>query len=157
MSAEQRLADHLARLGLSMPPAPEPKGLYRPMVQVADFVYTAGHLPMDAEGRVVTGRVGQNLDLAAAQHAARLATLGILATLRHGLGSLDRVRRLVKLLGVVRCTDDFTQQPAVLNAASQLLAEVFGPEAGVGARTALGTHALPLDAALEIESIFQIE
>ncbi len=156
MSAEQRLADRLAQLGLELPTPPEPKGLYRPLVVIDRLAYTSGHLPVDAEGRVVTGRLGQQLDLEAGRGAAMLAGLGILATLRKALGSLDRVERLVKLVGLVNCTDDFDQQPAVINGCSELFSDVFGPEAGVGARSALGVNSLPLGAAVEIEAVFLI-
>ncbi len=157
MTAEANLAATLARLGLQMPPAPEPKGLYRPVVIVGNLAYTSGHLPTMAAGELMKGRVGADLDVAAGQHAALLAGLSILASLRASLGTLDRVRRVVKLLGVVSCTPEFTQQPAVVNGCSELLAEVFGPEAGVGARSAVGVGSLPLGVPVEIEAVFEIE
>jgi enamine deaminase RidA (YjgF/YER057c/UK114 family) len=147
----------LAELGLQLPPAAEPKGVYRPLVIVGNMAYTAGHLPVGADGELTTGRLGADLDVEAGYAAARRTGLALLATLRGQLGSLDRVRRVVKVLGVVQCTPDFTQQPAVINGCSELLAEVFGPEAGVGARSAVGVAALPLGAAVEIEAIFEIE
>ncbi len=156
MSAEQRLAVRLAQLGLELPPPPEPRGLYRPLVVIDRLAYTSGHLPVDPQGRLVTGRVGEQLDLEAARRAALLAALGILATLRKALGSLDRIERLVKLMGLVNCTDDFDQQPAVINGCSELLSEVFGPERGVGARSALGVNSLPLGVPVEIEAVFLI-
>jgi len=152
MSAEARLAE----LQIELPPAAEPKGVYRPILVVGNMAYTSGHLPIDADGTLTTGRVGKTLDQRAGHEAARLAGLGILATLRKELGSLDRVRRLVKLFGIVCCSHDFTAQPAVINGCSELFAEVFGPEAGVGARSAIGTNSLPLEAAVEIEAIFEI-
>jgi enamine deaminase RidA (YjgF/YER057c/UK114 family) len=106
---------------------------------------------------LVTGRVGADLDLSAGAAAARLAALAILATLRAELGSLDRVRRVVKVLGLVNCTADFQQHPAVINGASELFAEVFGHEAGVGARSAVGASSLPLGVPVEIEAVFEIE
>lgn len=153
MSADERLAE----LGLELPPAPEPKGLYKPLVVVEGLAYTSGHLPVDPSGKLVTGRLGADLDVQSGQRAAMLACLGILATLRKELGSLDRVRRVVKLLGLVNSAPDFDQQPGVINGASQLLAHVFGPDAGVGARSATGVSALPLGAAVEIEAVFEIQ
>lgn len=153
MSAEARLAE----LGLQLPPAPKPKGLYRPVVIVDNLVYTSGHLPVRADGSLVTGCVGAELDQNAACEASRLAGLALLASLRAELGTLDRVRRVVKLVGYVRSTAEFHQQPAVLNGCSELLAQLFGPDHGIGARTALGTPSLPLGAAVEIEAIFQID
>jgi len=157
MSAETRLAETLGRLGVEMPAAPEPKGVYRPVVVVGTLAQTAGHLPMKPGGELLRGRLGEDLDLEAGQEAARWATLGILATLRRQCGSLDRVRRVVKVLGMVNSTADFTQHPAVLNGCSELLAEVFGPERGAGARSAVGVAALPLGAAVEIEALFELE
>ena len=152
MTPEQRLQ----QLGISLPSAPDPKGLYRPLVIVGNLAFTSGHLPMRADGSVATGRVGWELDENAGAEAARLAGLGILATVRQHLKSLDRVRRVVTLLGLVQCTPDFTRQPTVLNGASQLLADVFGPDSGIGARSAVGANALPLGAAVELEAIFEI-
>ena len=105
MSADAKLAE----LGHELPPAPEPKGVYRPLVIVDDLAYTAGHLPIAADGSLVTGRIGENLGKAAGYEAAKLTGLAILSTLRKELGTLDRVRRVVKVFGVVNCTSDFTE------------------------------------------------
>ena len=156
MSSEARLAETLAKLGMKLPAAPAPKGLYKSLVVVGNLAYTSGHLPVDADGKLVTGRVGADLDVAAGHAAARLAGLNILASLRQQFGSLDRVGRVVKILGVVNCTPDFTQQPAVVNGCSELFAEVFGPESGVGARSAIGVNTLPLGVPVEIEAVFEI-
>jgi enamine deaminase RidA (YjgF/YER057c/UK114 family) len=157
MTPEERLAQKLSELGLTMPAAAAPKGLYRPVVLVGNLAYTSGHLPTTPEGQLVTGRLGDGLTVEQGQRAALLAALGILATLKAEFGSLDRVQRLVKLLGMVNCTPDFTQQPAVINGASQLLADILGPECGVGARSAFGVGALPLGAAVEVEAVFEIK
>lgn len=157
MNAEQNLAQRLADLGVELPAAPEPKGVYRPLVIVGNMAYTAGHLPIAAgSGGVVRGRLGDTLDLEGGQAAAVLAGLGILATMRHALGSLDRIRRVVKVLGMVHCSPDFVDHPAVINGCSELFAHVFGPDHGVAARSAVGVASLPLDAAVEIEAIFEI-
>ena len=153
MTAEARLSE----LGLELPPAPEPKGVYRALVIVGNLAYTSGHLPVGSDGSIVTGRVGAELDQQAGYEAARQTGLGILATLRKELGSLDRVRRVVKVLGVVNCTAGFDQQPAVINGCSELFAELFGPEMGVGARSAVGVGSLPLGVPVEIEAIFEVE
>jgi enamine deaminase RidA (YjgF/YER057c/UK114 family) len=105
----------------------------------------------------VTGRLGLDMDVEAGYDAARLTGLGILSTLRGHLGSLDKVRRLVKLLGLVRCTDGFTQQPAVINGCSELFRDVFGEDAGVAARSAIGANSLPGGIAVEIEAIFEVD
>ncbi|MBN2021424.1 MAG: RidA family protein [Pirellulales bacterium] len=157
MSAGANLARKLTELGCALPAAPEPKGLYRPVVIVGNLAYTSGHLPVGTDGTLIVGRLGENLDELAGYKAAQAAALGALATLDKALGNLDRVVRLVKLLGLVNSTPDFTAQPAVINGASELLAEVFGPVAGVGARSAVGVASLPLGVAVEIEAIFEIE
>lgn len=156
MSAEARLALKLTELGLQLPPPPEPKGVYRPLVVVGNLVYTSGHGPIDPSGKYVTGRVGADLDVQEGYRAAQLTALAILASLRKELGSLDRVGRVVKVLGVVNCTPEFNQHPAVINGCSELLAEVFGREAGIGARSAIGANSLPMNTAVEIEAIFEI-
>lgn len=156
MNADDRLQATLADLGLEMPPAPEPKGLYKPLAIANDLAYTAGHLPVAPGGDLITGRVGDDMDLAAGRSAAILAGLGILATLRKELGTLNRVRRVVKLVGLVACKAEFTQQPAVINGCSELFADVFGRDAGVGARSAVGVGALPLGVPVEIEALFEI-
>ena len=121
-----------------------------------NYAYTSGHLPINPSGQLVTGRVGAELDTEAGYRAAQLAALGILASLRKELGSLDRVGHVVKILGVVNCTSDFTQQPAVINGCSELFAEVFGPTSGIGARSAVGVNTLPLGVPVEIEAIFEV-
>jgi enamine deaminase RidA (YjgF/YER057c/UK114 family) len=156
MSAEARLNNLMAKLGLTLPAPPAPKGVYKPLAVVGNLVYTSGHLPVQPSGELVTGRLGAELDVAAGYVAARLVGLGILASLRKQFGSLDRVARVVKVLGVVNCTADFTQQPAVVNGCSELFVEVFGPEAGVAARSAMGTIALPLGVPVEIEAVFEL-
>jgi enamine deaminase RidA (YjgF/YER057c/UK114 family) len=152
MSAEKRLTD----LGLELPPAPKPVGVYKPVVIVGNMAYLSGHGPLKSDGKLIIGRVGDDFTLEQGQQAARQTGLAMLASLKSSLGSLDRVKRVIKLLGLVRSTDAFDQQPAVINGCSQLFADVFGPDAGVGARSALGTNSLPSGIAVEIEGIFEI-
>lgn len=157
MGTEATLFEVLQRLNLELPPPPEPKGLYRPLVVVGNLAYTSGHLPAAPDGRLLTGRIGQDLDENAGYDAAVRAGLGILATVRYQLGTLDRVRRVVKILGLVNCTSDFHRQPAVINGCSQLFADVFGTENGIGARSAVGVSSLPGNVPVEIEAVFEIE
>ncbi len=152
MSAEKKLAE----LGLVLPPAPKPVGLYKPMLIVGNLAYLSGHGPLKNDGTLIIGRVGDDMTQEQGKEAARQVGLAMLATLRSGLGSLDRVVRLVKLLGLVRCTDAFDQQPAVVNGCSQLFVDLYGSDLGVGTRSAMGTNALPSGIAVEIEGIFEI-
>ena len=153
MSAEARLKE----LGIELPKAPKPMGVYKPLVVHGGMAYLSGHGPLLPTGKLITGRLGLDLDVEAGHEAARVTGMGMLSTLRGHLGSLDKVKGLVKLLGLVRCTDSFDQQPAVINGCSELFSEVFGEEAGVAARSALGTNALPGGIAVEIEAIFAVD
>jgi len=153
MSAEARLAE----LKIELPPAPKPVGVYKPIVIAGNMAYLSGHGPLQPNGRLITGRLGLDMDVEAGYEAARVTGLGMLATLQTGLGSLDKVKRLVKLLGLVRCADSFAEQPAVINGCSELFRDVFGDDAGVAARSALGTNSLPGSIAVEIEAIFEVE
>jgi enamine deaminase RidA (YjgF/YER057c/UK114 family) len=144
-------------LSLELPPAPKPGAVYVPVVIVGDIAYVSGHGPIRPDGSFITGRVGAELNQKAGYDAARQTGLTILATLRSALGSMDRVVRVVKVLGMVNCTSEFTEHPAVINGCSDLFAEVFGPEAGVAARSAMGLGSLPMGIAVEIEAIFQVE
>jgi enamine deaminase RidA (YjgF/YER057c/UK114 family) len=152
MSAETRLAE----LKLELPPAPKPAGVYKPVVVVGNLAYVSGHGPLKADKSLMTGRVGQDVDLEGGKAAARQTGLAILATLRANLGSLDKVKRLIKTLGMVNCVADFKDHPQVINGYSELMSEVFGHDAGVGARSAVGMGSLPGNISVEIEAIFEI-
>ena len=152
MSNEARVA----QLELELPPAPKPVAVYKPLVIAGNMAYVSGHGPLKPDKTLITGRVGADLDLAAGKAAARQTGLAILATLREQLGSLDRVKRVIKVLGMVNCTPDFPDHPKVINGCSELFAEVFGPEHGIGARSAVGMGSLPGNIAVEIEAIFEI-
>jgi enamine deaminase RidA (YjgF/YER057c/UK114 family) len=153
MKPEARLAE----LKIQLPPTPKVLGLYRPMVIAGSMAYLSGHGPLRPDGTLVTGRLGLDLDVEAGYDAARLTGLVMLTTLQTTLGSLDKVKRLVKLFGLVRCSDSFSAQPAVINGCSELFRDVFGDEAGVAARSAVGANSLPAGMAVEIEAIFEVD
>ena len=152
MTPEARLAE----LKLELPPAPKPVGVYKPLVVAGQFAYVSGHGPLKSDKTLITGRVGADLDLAAGKAAARQVGLAILATLRAQLGSLDRVRRVIKVLGMVNCSPGFREHPAVINGCSELFADVWGVENGIGARSAVGMGSLPGNIAVEIEAVFEL-
>ena len=152
MSAEARLAE----LKLELPAAPKPAHVYKPVVVVGNMCYVSGHGPLKTDLTMITGLVGKDLNVEQGQFAARQCGLAILATVRNALGSLDRVNRLVKTLGMVNSAPDFYQQPAVMNGFSQLMADVFGADHGVGARSAVGMGPLPGNIAVEVECIFEL-
>ena len=144
-------------LHLTLPPVPKPIAKYKTAVKVGTILYVSGHGPLKEDKTMITGRVGKDLTLDQGKAAARQVGLAILSTVKASLGSLDKVVRLVKTLGLVNCTDDFGDQPKVINGFSELMADVFGEENGVGARSAIGTNTLPGNIAVEIECIFEVE
>ena len=152
MNAESKIQE----LQLELPPAPKPVAVYKPLVVVGNLAYVSGHGPLKADLTLITGRVGADLDLAGGKLAARQVGLAILATLRNELGSLNRVKRVIKILGMVNSAPNFYDHPKVINGCSELFADVFGPENGVGARSAVGMGPLPGNIAVEIEAIFEI-
>ena len=153
MSAEARLQE----LGIELPTAPKPMGVYKPIVILNGVAYLSGHGPLRSDGTLIKGRVGSEIDQQAGYDAARQTGLAMLATLRSALGSIDKVKRVVKVLGMVNSTAEFEQHPAVINGCSELFAEVFGEEAGVGARSAIGMGSLPGNIPVEVEGIFELE
>jgi enamine deaminase RidA (YjgF/YER057c/UK114 family) len=150
MSAEEKIKS------LELPPAPSAVGVYKPALTIGNICYTSGHLPVKTDGSLILGCVGKDVDQQAGYDAARQSGLTMLATLKSHLGELDRIKRVIKIFGMVSCPPEFTQQPAVINGCSELMAEVFGEDAGVGTRSAVGVAALPLGVPVEIEGIFEL-
>ena len=151
MNAQERIKE----LQLELPPAPKPVAVYKPVVLVDKLAYVSGHGPLRADKTLITGRVGAELSVEEGKTAARQVGLAILATLADQ-GLLDRVQRVVKVLGMVNCTPDFREHPAVINGCSELFAEFWGRENGIGARSAVGMGSLPGNIAVEIEAIFEL-
>jgi enamine deaminase RidA (YjgF/YER057c/UK114 family) len=151
MSAEARLAE----LGIELPTPMSPAGSYVPAVRTGSLLYTSGMGPVRADGSVVTGKVGAAVDLAGGVEAARLTGLQLLAAIRGELGSLDRVARVVKTLGMVNCAPGFNRTPQVIDGCSNLLIDVLG-ESGRGARSAVGMAELPFDISVEIELVLEV-
>jgi enamine deaminase RidA (YjgF/YER057c/UK114 family) len=152
MSAEARIVE----LKLELPTAPVPAHVYKPVVIAGNMAYVSGHGPLRTDGSLIKGRVGSDLTLEEGKAAARQVGLALLATVRKHLGSLDRVKRVIKLLGMVNSAPDFLDHPKVINGCSELFAEVWGPDLGVGARSAVGMGPLPGNIAVEIEVIFEV-
>ena len=148
--------DRLKELGIELPEAPPPGGVYHPVVVSGMHAYVSGQVPYRADGSLITGRVGEDMDLEEARAVARHVGLIMLATLKVHLGSLNRIHRLVKTLGMVNSHPDFKDHPKVINAYSELMREVFGPDLGLGARSAVGMM-LPRHVAVEIEAIFELK
>jgi enamine deaminase RidA (YjgF/YER057c/UK114 family) len=144
-------------LHLILPPAPKPVAKYKTALLVGNMLYVSGHGPLKEDKTMITGRVGAGLSLEQGKAAARQVGLAVLSTVRATIGSLDKVRRLIKTFGLVQCTNEFRDQPQVINGFSELMAEVFGDDEGVGTRSAVGTNALPAGIAVEIECMFEIQ
>ena len=146
----------LKELKLELPPAPAPKGVYKPLLQDKNYVYVSGHGPVTLENDLLKGRVGSEVDKDQGKLAAKQTGLAILSTLKTNLGSLNKIKRVIKVLGMVNCTGDFEEHPYVINGASELFAEIFGQENGIGVRSAVGMGSLPENISVEIEAVFEL-
>ena len=155
----QPAGGHEARLReskITLPPPPSPVANYVPAVQVGNILYVSGTGSRRPDGTFIQGKVGKDLTKEEAYDAARIAGLRVLSTVRNTLGSLDRVVRVVKVLGMVNAVPEFEEQPAVVNGFSDLMVEIFGEEAGKAARSAVGMGSLPFNIPIEVESIFEV-
>lgn len=152
-SAEQ----NFNKLNLTLPPAPKPLGVYKPLLIIDNrWVYVSGHGTVQEDGTLIRGRVGETLSIEDGKLAARQVGLAILATLTENLGSLNRIKKVIKVLGMVNCTSNFERHPYVINGCSELFAAVWGTEDGVGVRSAVGMGSLPDNIPVEIEAMFEL-
>ena len=149
-----QLSDRLAELGITIPPVAKPVAAYVPAVVSGNLVFTSGQLPFRDGALPATGKVGAEVDAETAKDFARLCVLNGLAAADGVIGSLERITRVIKVVGFVASDPSFTGQPGVINGASELLGEIFG-EAGAHARSAVGVAALPMDAPVEVEFVFE--
>jgi enamine deaminase RidA (YjgF/YER057c/UK114 family) len=145
----------IAELGLELPPAPKPLGVYKPVLVVGNYLYVSGHGPLKSDGTLIKGRLGSDLKLEEGKLAARQVGLAMLSSIKAYFGELKRIKRLIKVLGMVNSTPEFDQHPAVINGFSELMAEIFGEDNGIGVRSAVGMI-LPGNIAVEIEAMFEL-
>ena len=150
---EQRLVE----LGYILPRAPVPKGIYKPCLIVDKWLYVSGHGPVRQDESLITGKIGKDMEIEDGKKAARQVGLTILASIKANIGTLDKVKRVVKLLGMVNCIGDFEKHPLVINGCSELFAELWGVDLGVGVRSAVGMGSLPNNIPVEIEAIFELQ
>ena len=148
--------ENFAKLGLPLPPAPKPLGLYKPLLIDGNHCYVSGHGTVQSDGTLIIGRIGETMTQEEGKLAARQVGLAILSTLKTNLGSLDKIKRVIKVLGMVSCTTDFEQHPFVINGCSELFAAVWGDENGIGVRSAVGMGSLPGNIPVEIEAMFEL-
>ncbi|MGI4833521.1 MAG: RidA family protein [Janthinobacterium lividum] len=148
--------ENFAQTGLRLPPAPTPLGVYKPCLVDGRHLYVSGHGPVQDDKSLIIGRIGADLDLEGGKLAARQVGLTILATIVANLGSLNKVRRVIKVLGMVNCPPDFERHPYVINGCSELFAQVWGPDHGIGVRSAVGFGSLPDNIPVEVEALFEL-
>lgn len=146
----------IAELGLELPMAPKPMGVYKPVLIIGNMLYVSGQGPLKPDGTLIKGKVGKDLGMEEGKLAARQVGLAMLSTIRANIGDLNKIKRIVKTLGMVNSTPEFDQHPAVINGFSELMAEIFGEDNGVGVRSAVGMI-LPGNIAVEIEAMFELQ
>jgi enamine deaminase RidA (YjgF/YER057c/UK114 family) len=143
-------------LNISLPPAPSPVGVYKPCLVDGNYLYVSGHGPVKEDRTLIIGRIGENMDMEEGKLAARQVGLAILSTIKKNIGSLNKVKRVIKFLGMVNCTAGFEKHPYIINGCSELFAAVWGDENGIGVRSAVGMGSLPDNIPVEIEAIFEL-
>ena len=147
---------NFAALGLNLPPAPQPLGVYKPCLIDGKYLYVSGHGTVKDDKSLITGRIGETMTPEEGKLAARQVGLAILSTIKTNLGSLDKVKRVIKVLGMVNCTPDFEKHPFIINGCSELFAKVWGEDNGIGVRSAVGMGSLPDNIPVEIEALFEL-
>lgn len=148
--------ERFVQLELTLPPAPKPLGVYKPFLIDGKHLYISGHGTVQDDGSLIIGRIGQDMDMDAGKLAARQVGLAILSTIKTHVGSLNRVKRVIKVLGMVNCVSDFERHPYIINGCSELFASVWGEENGIGVRSAVGMGSLPDNIPVEIEALFEL-
>ncbi len=151
-TADQRFEE----TGLTLPPAQEPLGVYKPFLIDGKHLYVSGHGPLQNDGTNISGRIGDNLDMDQGKMAAQQVGLAILSTIKKNLGSLNKIKRVIKVLGMVNSVADFEKHPYVINGCSELFKKVWGEEYGIGVRSAVGMGSLPGNIPVEIEAMFEL-
>lgn len=148
--------ERFQQLGLTLPPAPKPLGVYKPFLIDGRHVFLSGHGTVKEDGTLIIGKVGVDMNMEEAKLAARQVGLAMLATLKANLGSFNKIKRVIKVLGMVNAVPTFERHPFVINGCSELFAEVWGTDNGVGVRSAVGMGSLPDNIPVEIEAMFEL-
>lgn len=148
--------ENFAALGLNLPPAPKPLGVYKAFLIDGKHAFVSGHGTVKDDGTLIIGRIGDSMTPEEGKLAAQQVGLAILATLKSNLGSLNKIKRVIKVLGMVNCTSDFEKHPFIINGCSELFAKVWGEDNGIGVRSAVGMGSLPDNIPVEIEALFEL-
>lgn len=148
--------ENFANTGLTLPPAPTPIGVYTPYLIDGKYLYISGHGPVQNDKQLMKGRIGKDIDIEQGKLAAQQVGLTILSTIKTHIGSLDRIKRVIKVFGMVNCTPEFEKHPYIVNGCSELFAKVWGPKNGIGVRSAVGFGSLPDNIPVEIEALFEL-
>lgn len=148
--------ERFAQTGFVLPPAPKPLGVYKPYLIDGKYLYISGHGPVQNDTSLIIGRIGESITQEDGKLAARQVGLTILSTIKTNLGSLNKVKRVIKVLGMVNCTSDFEKHPFIINGCSELFAQVWGEENGIGVRSAVGFGSLPDNIPVEIEALLEL-
>jgi enamine deaminase RidA (YjgF/YER057c/UK114 family) len=151
-SIEQKVKE----MGLSLPVLPASKGIYKRCLQIGNQLYVSGHVSVNSDGTYITGKLGKDCSDEQGKNAARQCGLAMLTSLKDHLGSLDKIKRVVKLLGMVNATPEYEKHPVIVNGCSELFAQLWGNDKGIGVRSAVGMGSLPGNVAVEIEAIFEV-
>ena len=152
----QTAEERFKNLGLTLPPAPTPLGVYKPCLVNGKYLYVSGHGPVQNDKSLITGRIGKDMDQEKGKLAAQQVGLTILSTIKTHIGSLDKIKRVIKVLGMVNCVPEFEKHPFIINGCSELFAKVWGEENGIGVRSAVGFGSLPDNIPVEIEALFEL-
>ena len=148
--------ERFEQLKLNLPPAPAPLGVYKPCLVDGKYLYLSGHGPVQDDKSLIIGRIGSDLNQEEGKLASLQVGLTMLSTIKANLGSLNRVKRVIKVLGMVNCTPEFEKHPFIINGCSELFAKVWGEENGIGVRSAVGFGSLPDNIPVEIEALFEL-
>jgi enamine deaminase RidA (YjgF/YER057c/UK114 family) len=146
----------LAALGLALPVLPASKGIYKSCLQTGNYLYVSGHVSVNTDGSYIAGKLGKDINEDQGRIAARQAGLAMLTSIKKHVGELDKIKRVIKLLGMVNSTPDFEKHPVIINGCSELFAQLWGDDNGIGVRSAVGMGSLPGNVAVEIEAIFEL-
>ena len=153
---EKTVEQKLTELGLSLPMLPTSKGIYKRCLVTGNHLYVSGHISVNTDGTMIQGKLGKDLNEEEGKNAARQCGLAILTSIKDHFGTLDRVKRVIKMFGMVNSTPEYEKHALIINGCSELFAKIWGEENGIGVRSAIGMGSLPLNVAVEIEAIFEL-